>query len=311
MLPSTQRTLWLSLALALGAAAQTPPTAAPAFDVASVKPAEQPERVPMFCLVPCSPGERLTVSGNRVDIRWMSLRKLIFTAYRIKPYQLTGPEWMQSQRFDIAAKLPAGATADQVPEMLQKLLADRFKLTVHRENKDMPVVAIVIAKNGPRLEPASPDADAQAAKAMTAPGGRGMYTGEGEAYMDSDGRAMTTGASWGPVIANPPRDGGPLFDLMAISMAGLADLLAPHEDRPVVDMTGLKGRYRMQVSMDLPPPGEGGARGGRTEGINPGNDPLGDGFRKALDKAGLKLEKRNAPVATVVVDHVEKTATEN
>lgn len=177
----SHRNFWLPVCFVVAAAGQTPTAPAPAFEVASVKNAEQPERSPIFCLVPCSPGERLTVTGTRVDIRWMSLRKLIFTAFRIKQYQLTGPEWMESQRFDIAAKIPAGASPDQVPEMLQTLLAERFKLTVHHETRDTPVLALVVGKNGPHLEPAAPDADALAAKAMAAPGGRGLYSGQGEA----------------------------------------------------------------------------------------------------------------------------------
>ena len=257
-----QRALWWSACLAVAAAGQTPASTPPAFEVASVKPAVQPERGPIFCLVPCSPGERLTVTGTRVDIRWMPLRKLIVTAYRVKPYQVAGPDWMQSQRFDIVAKIPAGASPDQVPEMLQALLAERFKLAIHRETKDTPVVALVVGRNGPHLEPAAPDAEALAAKAMAAPGGRGMYSGQGEAHMDDSGHATSTGAPWGPVTATPPREGSPHFDLLAVSMAGLVDLLAPHEDRPVIDMTGLTGRYHIQVTMDLPAPPPPGADGG-------------------------------------------------
>src|SRR6516162_806925 len=111
----------------------------PAFALAAVKAAADPGRQPMFCIIPCSPGERLTVEGGRVDIRFMTLRKLIVTAYRIKPHQLSGPDWMERQRFDITAKMPEGASRDQVPEMLQVLLADRFQLSIHHENKDTPV----------------------------------------------------------------------------------------------------------------------------------------------------------------------------
>ena len=85
----------------------------PAFEVASVKTALDPGRVPMFCLTPCTPGERLSVVGPRVDIRFMSLQKLIVTAYGIKPYQLSGPDWMRSQRFDIAAKMPDGVSQER------------------------------------------------------------------------------------------------------------------------------------------------------------------------------------------------------
>src|SRR5215831_17919955 len=124
----------------------------PAFEVAAVKTAADPGRQPMFCIIPCSPGERLTVEGSRVDIRFMTLRKLIVTAYRIKPHQLSGPNWMQQQRFDITAKMPDGASRDQVPEMLQALLADRFKLTIHRDTKEHSVYALVPGKNGVKLK---------------------------------------------------------------------------------------------------------------------------------------------------------------
>src|SRR5580658_3675204 len=124
----------LALSLALAPALSAQPLA---FDAASVKPAVDPGRVPMFCLTPCTPGERLTVDGARVDIRFMSLDTLIITAYRIKPYQLSGPDWMkESPRFDIMAKIPDGISKDRVPEMLQALLAERFKLSIHREARE-------------------------------------------------------------------------------------------------------------------------------------------------------------------------------
>jgi len=292
--------------------------ATPAFEVASVKAATDPGRQPMFCIIPCYPGERLTVEGGRVDIRYMPLRKLIVAAYRIKPYQLSGPDWMQSDRFDIVAKLAEGASAEQVPEMLQALLVERFKLAIHRENKDIPVVALVVGKNGAHLEPAAADAEEVAARAAAAPGGRGLFTGEGgQAHADDSGHITVTGASYGPLQVNPPRDGSPRFDLMALTMPGLVELLAPHVDRPLIDMTELKGRYRLVVTMDMPPPpppgagGDGGGRSGGTGPMSPLSDPLAEGFFKAIDRAGLKLEKRTAPVASVFVDHLEKTPTEN
>ena len=115
----------------------------------------------------------------------------------------------------------------------------------------------------------------------------------------------------GPVTATPPIQGAH-FELLAVNMPGLAELLAPHEDRPVIDMTGLKGRYHMQFSIDLPPPGDGGGgRGGGPGGGPMMGDPLGEELFKTLDKSRLKLEKRTAPVATIVVGHIEKTPTEN
>src|SRR5437867_4409787 len=131
-----------------------------AFEVASVKPAVAPAAEPMFCIVPCTAGERLTIVGSRVDIRFTSLHQLLVTAYRIKPHQLSGPDWMRSQRFDIAAKMPEGVSKDRLPDMLQNLLAERFKLSIHRESNPQSVYALVVGKNGLQLQESTADADA-------------------------------------------------------------------------------------------------------------------------------------------------------
>src|ERR1039458_4394329 len=130
-----------------------------AFEVASVKATGTPATEPMFCIVPCVSGERQTVVGSRVDIRYTSLQTLLLTAYRIKSNQLSGPDWMQSQRFDIAAKLPGGVSKDRVPEMLQALLAERFKLSVHRDRKEQTVYALVVGKSGSKLQESSGESD--------------------------------------------------------------------------------------------------------------------------------------------------------
>ena len=129
----------------------------PTFEVASVKAAAEPVRQPMFCIGPCTFGERMTVTGTRVDIRYMSLFNLIVAAFRIQPHQLSGPDWMRSQRFDIAARIPAGISKNQLPEMLQSLLAGRFKLAVHHDRAEQPVYALVVAKGGPRLQQSTAD----------------------------------------------------------------------------------------------------------------------------------------------------------
>jgi len=148
------RALFALAILAIVGHAQTP-----AFEVASIKTAADPGRQPILCLAPCVPGERFTVDGARVDIRFMSLRRLILLAYRIEPYQLSGPEWMGTPKFDIVAKIPAGVSKERVPEMLQSLLAERFKLAVHRDSKEQQVYALVLGKNGPKLAPSGTEGD--------------------------------------------------------------------------------------------------------------------------------------------------------
>jgi len=80
------------------------------------------------------------------------VKDIVSQAYKVRRSQISGPDWIETERFDITAKIPAGAGRDQVPLMLQALLADRFKLTLHRETKDLPIYALVIAKNGPKFK---------------------------------------------------------------------------------------------------------------------------------------------------------------
>lgn len=175
-----------------------------AFEVASVKTAADPEMVPMFCIVPCAPGERLTVVGSRVDIRFMSLYKLIVTAYGIKPYQVSGPDWMRSPKFDIAAKMPDGVSKARLPEMLQALLAERFKLSIHRESKEQPVYALVVGKNGPKLKESAAAADALIPEgAPPGPGSRELYTPQGEAHIDANGNPVIHGRTVRPDPGRP------------------------------------------------------------------------------------------------------------
>src|SRR5215471_9896512 len=127
----TKRLLIVStLLLAAGAVlAQTPP-AKLAFEVASIKPAEQLDPTKMMS------GQAhvgVKIDQARVDIGFLSTAELIRMAYKLKSYQLIGPEWLTAQRWDIMAKMPPGADKAQVPEMLQTLLAERFRLEFHRE----------------------------------------------------------------------------------------------------------------------------------------------------------------------------------
>jgi uncharacterized protein (TIGR03435 family) len=283
---------------------------AASFEVASVKIGVQPERVPMFCIVPCTNGERLDVIGSRVDIRYMSLQQLIVRAYGIKPFQLSGPEWMRTQRFDIAAKMPQGVTKDKIPEMLQALLAERFKLAMHRESKEQPVYALVVGKNGAKLTQAAADvAPAVPESARANP----LYTPQGDGYILDGGGFVVTDGAYGPIRGGRGANGGMKMEFLKISMPALAEVITPHVDRPVVDMTDLKGSYYFMTLNDPP---AGGGRGRKGDADAPvdstvSTDPMKDALFAALDKAGLKVESRKAPVELIVVDHLEKIPTGN
>jgi uncharacterized protein (TIGR03435 family) len=115
-----------------------------AFEVASIKPsAPQP---------PGRTDSRMSTDTGRLNYTNVTVKDVLGQAYKVQAYQIAGPDWIETERFDIAAKIPAGAGRDQVPLMLQALLADRFNLTIHRETKELPVYTLNVAKNGPKLK---------------------------------------------------------------------------------------------------------------------------------------------------------------
>jgi uncharacterized protein (TIGR03435 family) len=148
----------------------------PVFEVASVRQALTARRAEpgFFCLFGCfGSWGTMNVVGTRVDIAFMGLDEVIVRAYGIKEYQLSGPAWMANQRFDILATIPAGVSKDKIPEMLQALLAERFKLAVHRGNKEQPVYGLLVNKNGPKLKPSTEqiDPDDPAGRELNSPQG--------------------------------------------------------------------------------------------------------------------------------------------
>ena len=317
-----------ALVFAARAAFPQAPAAAPAtpsFEVAAIKPA----------VLPTGPQLRsgqvhigMRVNAARVDIGNFSLSDLVRVAFRVKAWQISGPSWMSSERFDIQATLPQGATEAQVPEMLQVLLAERFGLVSHRENKEHPVYALVVGKNGHKLkesppdEPAAPASDAPSRVVTLGVGNDQVrVTGRPDSaggLVLSGGQAGTTRVTMGP--------GGTLhLEASKMALSGLADMLSRFVDRPVIDMTGLKGTW--QVALDLsmedlrsmarsaglrmagagPVAGPEGAR----QPADAASDPSGATIFSALGQAGLKLEPRKMPVETIVIDRLEKSPTEN
>jgi uncharacterized protein (TIGR03435 family) len=250
-----------------------------------------------------------------MNIRFMSLYKLILTAYSIRPSQLSGPDWMQSQKFDIEAKMPEGASRNQTPQMLQALLAERFKLVIHRDKKDQPVLALVVGRNGLKLPKAGAEADASIPEA---PGDQPVYTPQGDARALKNGDIVVTSSEYGPMHGGRGPTGAMQWEYSKLTMPALTALLAPHLDRPVVDMTNLKGSYRLVFQNQRRE--DGGASGAKKSGppeesadvSNPRrNDTFGEALIMAIERGGLKLEARRAPVETIVVDRLEKTPTGN
>ena len=296
------------------------------FDVASVRPSPPPDMQKMMVNLQAGrKPESVHIEGSRATFVYMSVKQLIAYAYKLRAYEVTGPDWMITDRFDIVARMPDGTTKDDVPAMLQALLKDRFGLTAHRQVVDQPVLGLVAAKKGLKLQPAAANAEVLDETAPLKPGESMMDTVDGRVLKRSNADGSTTYVGpWGNFSLK--FDGQSLSMHMqseSIDMRGFAMMmttLGGGEGRQVVDMTGLTGKYQAAADfslldltsslhdqgIDIPtgPPG-GGAGGGAT-------DPEGGAtVSAALEKLGLKLEKSRAQVERLVVDHVEKSPTEN
>jgi uncharacterized protein (TIGR03435 family) len=310
------------LALAAGVASGQTPAEAPAFEVASVKPSP-----PLDANAVMSGKLHLGMRTDaaRVDIGYLSLADLIHIAYRVKPFQISGPDWMGTQRFDIQAKMPEGASADQVPEMLQALLAERFKLALHRDSAEHAVYALVVGKNGSKLKEAAPDPDVPVTPADPPKGA--ITIGDGNNQMQISGSPQGKGMdiSGGPngrMHLTMGSEGAMRLEMESMTMAALADNLSRMVDRPVVDMTGLKGKYQVALevsSADLiamartlgvavparPPSGDAGRP------ADAASDPSGSSIFAAVQELGLKLDPQKQPMERLVIDHLERMPTEN
>ena len=222
-------------------------------------------------------------------------------AYRLRPQQISGPDSIATL-YDISATIPAGVTQDKVPEMLQALFADRFQMKAHLEKKDAPVYALEVGKDGLKVNEVQLDP-----AAATAPGAtnvQGVGAGNTVSLDGGDGSSFT--------LANNR------VEVRRMTMDRFAGLATRFLDRPVVDFTGLPGRY--DLTLDLAPEDYTAmmVRAAVGQGIqlppqalqamNLGSlNPLKPG----MEKAGFRLDARNAPLDFLVVDSISKTPTEN
>lgn len=266
----------------------------PAFEVASVRPsAEQVSQVSVG----------VHVDGSQVRIVGLTLKLYVGLAYGLKPHQIVGPDWLGQPRFDIAAKIPDGTSRAQLPQMFQALLADRFQMKSHRETKEFAVYALTASKDGVKLQPSvsapEPPSDKPPAISVTAGGSAG-----------SSGADLGGGSSF--------TLGNNRIEIRKMTMPQIAELLTRLSDRPVIDATGITGAY--DLAIELTPEDFIGVqiRGGLNNGalIPPQalrllDNAAADPFTNALQKFGLSLESRKAPLDVLVIDSIQKTPTEN
>jgi uncharacterized protein (TIGR03435 family) len=249
----------------------------PTYEVAAIKPSK------------AGMGSTVLFTADGLTARNVTLKFLIKMAYAVEDDRILGaPGWLNSETFDIDAKVDSSEVSElsKLSEherqlMLQQLLADRFRLTLHHEMKDLPVYALVIAKNGPKLH---------AAKAGdTYPNGIKGPDGKPAGHA---GMMM-----WG----------GDRLIGQGIPIASMVPPLSQQLGRTVQDRTGLTGTYDIElhwtpdVAAGPSPPRDRAAGDGglAAESQEPSF------FTALQEQLGLKLESRKAPVEVLVIDHVE------
>jgi len=264
------------------------------FEVASLRPSQTSQ-------------ERVDVGvhydGAQVRINALPMRDYIARAYGLKLYQVSGPEWLTSERFDLSAKLPEGAKQDQLGEMLQALLAERFQLKVHRDKKELPVYALIVGKPPLKLQESAPDPPGTVPKPAV------NVTASGSA----DGVSVNLGNGSYYSFVPPGK-----FEAKKISMDMLARQLERYTDRPIIDMTELKGNYDLALTVTNEDYQVMLIRAATNAGmILPPqviqymeNGSIGS-LLDAVQQLGLKLDARKAPLDLLVVDSMSKTPTEN
>jgi len=282
----------------------------PAFDVASIKPIAPPDAGGRMMMgMRGGPGEK---DPELYTCTNCGIPLLMTRAYDVKGYQLTYPGWMDSVRFDVSARVPSGATREQFRLMLQNLLTERFKLAIHRDQKEMQVYEMTVAKSGVKAKESVPDPPKDEPPddpaALLGRGGRG-------ASLDKNGYPIIPRGCKSCMIVEHDK-----ARLMAedATMIEFADRLSRQLGKPVHDLTGLTGKYDFDLTWG------GDDTAARTGGAPEANTPLsasstGSGpaeFQQMMIAAiqselGLKLEQKKGMVEIIVVDHAEKVPTEN
>ena len=250
----------------------------PAFEVASVKPNGSGD---LRVTIQTSPGGRFTATNA-------PLRSLIRIAYQLQDFQLAGgPKWLDEERFDIVAKGDGNPVPDRIRLMLRALLAERFKLTLRSETRDLPFYALVMARNDGRPGPQLRRSDTDCAQTVSLL--------DGLAPPGPPDPNMPCG------FVGPGPGGGTRF--RGVSAQAIGKFLSAPVHRPVLDRTGLVGYFDadLELTAELgPPPPPPGAPDRFDRASAPSI------FTALQERLGLKLDAQRGPVAVFVIDRAEK-----
>lgn len=265
------------------------PAAHPEFEVASVKPSAPLTDTGLIVGV--------HIDGAMVRCTYLTLLNYLGMAYDVKDYQIIGPDWLVSEHFDIVAKRPEGVEGEKsLRGMVASLLADRFKLVMHRETRDLPAYALVVGKGGLKIQELPPDPD-------------GADTGKVDVNVTGGGRGGTTVDLGG---GSSLTYGLNKLEARKVTIPSIVDSLSKFMDRPVVDMTGLTGRYNFTLDYSVDELRNlVRASGGDASRIPDFGGDQSVSIFTSVESLGLKLEPRKAPVEVIVIDSIQKTPTAN
>jgi uncharacterized protein (TIGR03435 family) len=258
---------------------------APVFEVVSVKPVSGNDHA--SASMRGGPG---TSDEDRMIFTSVTLMNVLARAYDVKPHQITGPDWLSVERYDILAKVPPGSTKQQVNLMLQNVLAERFHVVLHHQTKDLQGYELRLAKNGPKLK-----ASAETATGSAKPDEQPKTDANGFPRLDATGLAMMEGVKGRAVISYLTAKGQPI--------SALVDQLSKEFRLPILDKTGLNGKFDFTLEFAPQAPGA----------LAP--DSTGEGAANLLtaveQQLGLKLYPRKIPVDVLIIDRADKVPTEN
>ena len=292
--------------------------APPAFEVASVKPStpDQPVmaaggrgmmmRVARGCRKP-NPGS--------VNCTSATLKMLLMQAYDMKNYQVEGPSWLDNDTYDLMAKIPEGVPVEKVPSMLQALLAERFKVVLHKETRSLPAYELTVAKGGPKMKEVDPAEvaafkEAQKANSGGPPPGTPPPPPPPMPGTPGAARPMPLGAMSMMMSSNGARTMRGKMDMLQ-----LVNMLTNQLKRPVFDKTELKGTYDIELSFMDETDTSLRALGPPDAGIPPpttdANAPIATLTQAVQQSLGLKLDQKKAPLDILVIESANKVPTEN
>ena|SRR5215469_5020856 len=274
-------TLWLIVVMASFSVAFAQAPTTPKFEVASVKSASPDSK---FMMLQPTPGGRLNITN-------LTLKNMIGSAWGVQPFQIfSGPAWIDSVRYDVSAKAEGAAKMPELMQMLRSLLADRFQLVIHRETKELPIFALVLARKDGKLGP--------------------------QLVESKEGSCTSPDPTKPPAPPDPAK--GPTLACgqlfvgiqqlrgLAISIRRLPPTLSRFLGRNVIDQTGLNGTYDVTLQWT---PDDAQLAGYLPPGAPkpPLSDTAGPSIFAALqEQLGLKLEATKGPVEVLVIDQVER-----